>query len=55
MLRIANYGYKSFIFHSICLWYTNHTHSAGHVLSAHALKLVSISRKVVTDCCAYTE
>ena len=38
LLNIAHKRYKSCIFCSVCLWFTDGTHSAPHVLSAHAHK-----------------
>ena len=32
LLNVAHKRYKSCIFRSACLWFTDHTHSAGHVL-----------------------
>ena len=39
LLNMAHKRYKSCIFHSACLWFTDRTHSdLLHVLSAHAHK-----------------
>ena len=47
---MAHEHYKLCIFRSTCLWYTDRTHSAGHVLSAHAHKLESISSRRRLSC-----